>query len=89
MIENAKVIGITDLSRLPVVETEETKNAKRIIREKLLTAWDIHKSNISYGAETETEEEHAKCIAWWKALCNLEDWAFEEIPEGVKKHLKE
>jgi hypothetical protein len=89
MIENAKVLSRADLNRLPVVETEETKNAKRVIREKLLTAWDIHKSNVSYGAETETEEEHAKCITWWKAICNLEDWAFEEIPEGVKKHLKE
>lgn len=87
MIENAKVVSRSDLRRLPV--GEKSLNAKRIVRENLLKAWDVHKSNVSYGAETETEEEHAKCIVWWKALLNLEDWAFEQIPNGVKKYLKE
>ena len=89
MITEVEILGADDISRLPVKETAQKKQAKRTMRERLLKAWDIHKSNISYGAETETEEEHAKCIAWWKALLNLEDWAFTNIPQGVKKHLKE
>jgi len=88
-MKNAKILTTADFSRLPVKDTEEKKNAKRALRENLLKAWDIHKSNISYGAEAETEEEHALCIKWWKALLNLEDWAFTDIPQGVKKHLKE
>lgn len=83
---NVKVVKANDLSRM---SGEAKLQAKRILREALLKAWDIHKSNISYGAEKESEEEHALCITWWKALKDLEDWAFVDIPQGVKKYLKE
>lgn len=87
-MENVKILTMAEFNRLPKTETEEKKKAKRVLREDLLKAWDIHKTNIAYGAETETEEEHTRCLNWWKALLNLEDWAFTDIPYSIKKHLK-
>lgn len=87
-IRNSQLLTTDDLSRLNRATTDDQLSAKRYLRERLLAAWDIHKSNVAYGVEMETEAEHSVCVKWYTALKNLEDWAFKEIPEGVKKHVR-
>ena len=87
-IRNSQLLTTNDLSRLQGAAVADQMNAKRDLREILFAAWEIHKSNVAYGVEFESEEEHGKCLVWYFALKDLEDWAFTEIPEGVKQYLK-
>lgn len=82
-----KLIHADDLKRANEADQAQVLTAKRALREPLLRAWDIHKANIAYGVEVESEDEHKACVAWYNALKDLEEWAFEQIPDGVKKHL--
>ena len=82
-----KLLEFDDLDRLDTCDKSVCDTAKRNLREKLLRAWDIHKTNMAYGAETETELEHRECLKWYELLKDLDEWAFENIPYGVKKYL--
>ena len=83
-----RLINLSDVDniveRLP---KEAADNAKRQLREPLLAAFDIHKGNISYGAETETVEEKMNVLAWRNDLKDLKTEAFKDIPEKVKYYL--
>lgn len=83
-----KLLTINELGRIKAAPEDPQKVAKRTVRENLLKAWDIHTKNIAYGVEEETPEEHAACLLWYKALKDLEGWAFEQIPAGVQQYLK-
>lgn len=71
--------------------TEDLKIAKinelRAKREPLLTAFDKYKSNVVYGVEFESEEQRQKIIAWYRLLLELNEFAFENVPERVKYYL--
>ena len=84
-----RLFNANDLSRVANISEEDKKSCLRQLREKLLKAWDIHKSNVSYGIDVHTYEQKEICIRWYKALCDLEEWAVEDanIPECVKKYL--
>ena len=79
-----------DFKKIKNVKGEERKNALRALRNTLLKAWDIHKGNAYYGIDEHTEDQKAICVKWYKAVCDLEEWAFEydQIPNCVKKYLK-
>jgi hypothetical protein len=66
---------------------EEQKNVYRQRRKPLLNALDIYDKNVSKGRITETETEKAEVDKWYNALLNLEEWAFDSIPEKVKKYI--
>lgn len=66
---------------------ENLLTAKRNLRKPLLQAFDIYKSNVSYGVIIETEEEKAQTMAWYKNLLDLEDSALSSVPEKIKKYL--
>lgn len=85
-----RLFNRNDLSRIANVSEEDKKACLRQARERLLKAWDIHKGNAYYGIDEHTEEQKEICVKWYNALCDLEDWAFEDsnIPECVKKYLK-
>ena len=80
-----RLIALTDIDdiveRLPI---EHANNAKRQLRTPLLEAFDVHKGNISYGAEYETYEEKAEILAWREKIKNLETEAFKNIPRQIK-----
>lgn len=83
-----------DLENKCVVDydnTEDLKIAKinelRAKREPLLTAFDKYKSNVVYGVEFESEEQRQKIIAWYRLLLELNEKAFEKIPERIKYYL--
>lgn len=62
-------------------------NELRAKREPLLKAFDIYKSNVEYGIIVENDTTHIQMIEWYNNLLNLEDIAFENIPEGIMKYL--
>lgn len=83
------------LSRKPIqvknlkdFDGENLKTAKRSLREPLLKAFDIYKSNIYYGILTETESEHNIVLGWYQDLCDLKEEAFIEVPQMIQKYVK-
>lgn len=69
-------------------ELQERKlMALRLRRATLLTALDKYKNNVMYGIEAESEETHAAMLAWRQSLLDLDESAFEDIPERVQYYL--
>ena len=73
---------------------EKHRDDVRRQRARYLRAFDIYKSNVLYGVDTETEEEKAAVLAWYQTLLDLPSLAtaedvpeFPETPEGVEKYL--
>lgn len=59
----------------------------RQLRKPLLEAFDIYKSNVTYGVEVETEEEHLEIMAWYQQLLNLNTQAVDNIPTKIQRYL--
>lgn len=70
--------------RLP---EDHASDVKRQLRKPLLSALDIYDKNVSKGRATETAEEKATVDKWYDGLLDLEEWAFNDIPEKVKRYL--
>lgn len=79
-----------DYKRVANASKDIKDKCLRQLRVKLLKAWDIHKGNAYYGIDAHTEEQKEICVKWYMAICDLEEWAFEDanVPECVKKYLK-
>lgn len=61
---------------------EENLKAVRRQRARYLKAFDIYKSNVSYGVETETEEQKAEVLAWYSALLDITELVTaESVPD--------
>ena len=79
-----KKITIDDLIHF---DGENLKSAKRSLREPLLKAFDIYKSNVNYGIEIETIEENSEIVYWYRKLLDLEESALENIPKKIARYL--
>ena len=66
--------------------SEEYLNCLRKKREPLLKAFDVYKSNIEYGIETETEEQHETILAWYKKALALDESALNNVPSMIAKY---
>lgn len=84
-ILSVKMINEANLPELR--ETSEYKDAKRQLREPLLKAFDVYKTNVYYGVVTETEREKAEIIEWYNAMCDLKEWAIEKVPDKVRRYV--
>lgn len=83
-----RLIKLTDIDEIVERLPKETAdNAKRQLRKPLLTAYDSHKSTVIYEGNAESEEEHAKVVAWKKSALDLETKAFKDIPKSVQYYL--
>ena len=65
----------------------KTDDGVRQLRKPLLEIFDIYKANISYGVETETAEERAEIIDWYKRLLDKDKSALVIIPDKIKRYL--
>ena len=83
---SVRTITANDLIQLP--QTEILDTAKRQLREPLLAAFDIYKSNVYYGVVTETEVEHYQILYWYQQLLDLNEYAFTNVPTAVAKYVK-
>lgn len=59
----------------------------RQLREPLLKAFDIYKSNIAYGVETESGVERAEIMLWYQDLLDKKETALINIPTKIKRYL--
>ena len=84
-ILKTRKINVTDLPG--VSQSSSNQNAKRQLREPLLKAFDIYKTNVHYGVMVETVEEHNTILSWYKDLCDLKESALENIPAKIKKYV--
>lgn len=66
---------------------EELKIAKRSLRQPLLKAFDVFKTNVSYGIEIQTEEEKGQILEWYGKLLDLNKHALCNVPEKIKRYL--
>ena len=82
-IKAVEKISNSDLSVL-----KNDKEAQRQVREPLLKAFDVYKSNVNYGVIIETEAEHNAVLEWYQKLCDLIPEAFENIPSQIERFLK-
>lgn len=69
--------------------TAEKANAIRQLREPLLDAFDIYKTNVQYGIETESKEQHNSIISWYQRLLNLDESALRDVPTPIEKYVRE
>lgn len=60
----------------------------RARRKQNLRAFDIYKSNVEYGIEYETAEEHDEIIAWYRGNLDLVQADIERVPERIAKYIK-
>lgn len=86
------MISVEDTEKKAAWEAEEaanqpdplTENLKAVRRQRAryLKAFDIYKSNVSYGVETETEEQKAEVLAWYSALLDITELVTaESVPD--------
>lgn len=81
-----KALTLEDTKGLDGLAVES--EALRTLRAPLLDAFDVYKSNIYYGIITETDEQHAAIVAWYRDLCDLKKTAIATPPDGIRKYLR-
>lgn len=84
-ILSSRKINNDDLVKFP--NGEEKANAIRQLREPLLKAFDIYKSNVYYGIILETQEQHAEVLYWYRDLCDLKESALYNVPYDVLQYV--
>lgn len=77
---------VVDYDNTEDLEKERTEKLRRL-REPLLVAFDKYKSNVNYGIEVETETDKINIITWYRLLLELNEYAFNNVPEKVKYYL--
>jgi hypothetical protein len=79
-------IGVDDLRLIAGSAVEQ--DAVRELRAPLLEAFDIYKTNVIYGIESETVTEKESIRAWYNALLNLDASALLSVPDKIAKYIK-
>lgn len=82
---SARKLKMSDLAAFAHL-AEET-SVKRDIRRDLLSAFDIYKQNVVYGILDETQADRETVLRWYRALLDLDETAFSEVPPAVAAYL--
>jgi hypothetical protein len=84
----AKSVGI------PVSDNAFESWTARESRVPVLKAFDIYKSNVAYGIETETPEQHQSIEEWYQSWLDLpevvvagQEVVFPVTPDSIAKYL--
>ena len=64
------------------------ENVFRERRDNLLSALDIYEKNVLRGRVQESIEEKVTIDRWYRALLDLEEWAFSQVPQKVLLYVK-
>ena len=64
------------------------KKILRQVRENLLNAFDVYKTNVNYGIVEETEEKKKSITEWYLAILDLDAEALERIPQEVLRYVR-
>lgn len=63
------------------------ENYYRSLRKPILTAFDVYKTNIMYGIDAETEQEHNDIVDWYKQVLDLKQEAIDNVPPKIKRYM--
>ena len=74
-----------DLSKIGSVDRD---TAIRQLRKPLLEAFDIYKSNVAYGVETETTQDRIEITDWYQDLLDKKESALTNVPLKIQRYLK-
>ena len=77
-------LTVNDLKRLG---TNYKDVAIRQLRKPLLEAFDVYKSNIAYGIESESESDKYEILMWYQDLLDKKESALENIPKKIQRYL--
>lgn len=80
-VENNCVIPYDNSEDLRLQKLEEL----RALRTPLLQAFDIYKSNVNYGIETDNNRE--EIIAWYNAILDLDKNAIYNPPIEIRRYM--
>ena len=69
----------------PIKAADYDLNDLRAERVNILKAFDIYKTNVIYGIEEETHKE--EIMAWYQQILDLEEEAFNNMPEQIQRYL--
>lgn len=75
---------LDDLNKVGIIYRD---TAIRQLRKPLLEAFDIYKSNVVYGVDTETEFEKAEIMAWYQDLLDKKESALRNVPLKIQRYL--
>lgn len=91
MWQNGELVENPDYETyLQEQEIKSQQRALNLLRQKrkpLLNAFDIYKSNVSYGVIEETGEEHNQITAWYQSILDLDETALDNVPNSIKRYL--
>ena len=77
---------VNDLDKVGITYRD---TAIRQLRTPLLEAFDVYKSNVTYGVENETVTEKAEIMAWYQDLLDKKESALKNVPLKIKRYYKE
>ena len=60
------------------------ENYHKITRKLILKAFDIYKTNVIYGIETETEQEKQEILTWYNLVLDLNEQAIFNPPIKIQ-----
>ena len=69
---------------------DRAKHSAEVLRKQraiLLKAFDIYKTNVKYGIEQESEEQHTEIIVWYQKCLDLDYEAINNQPVEVVRYL--
>ena len=69
---------------------DRAKHSAEVLRKqrsRLLKAFDIYKTNVKYGIEQESEEQHTEMVAWYQKCLDLDYEAINNPPVEVVRYL--
>lgn len=66
---------------------EATTEMLREARKRAFRAFDIYKTNISYGIISETKAKHTEILNWYNACCDLDKEAINNVPSEIKEYM--
>lgn len=80
-VENNKVIDYDNSEDLRIQKIEEL----RAKREPLLQAFDVYKSNVSYGIEADVNR--VEIITWYNSILDLDEEAINNPPIEIRRYM--
>lgn len=65
----------------------DEKDVKRRLRKRLLKAFDVYKTAVSYGTVEESVETKNYILEWYNSLLDLDENSIKNVPLEIAKFL--
>lgn len=75
---------------IPFTQSELTELHLKNLRQKrelILKAFDVYKTNVSYGIYNESVIEHNEIVAWYQSILDLDETAINNVPNVIERYI--